>query len=219
MGTNRSPSRTPTHCLLQYTMEPTQEEITDTVDPIRVQPVVLKAKGGISKKYRGIYFSNNQGMMRKLSAKQKEFLKAFANEPFVTRAAEKAQVTKQSHYYWMRTDEIYKKIFEGMSDIIVGDLEEIGQIRAIEGVTKEIFFQGQVCGTEQQFSDTLLMFFLKAKRPDIYRERTSIDLTSKPIDVDSIDPQLRNLSSAALLQIRGIIEAETQRTKVIEAGI
>lgn len=196
-------------------------EPTETPGPILVEPIQLKlrAKGGIQKKYQGIFFSNNQGLMRRLSPKQKVFLKSFANNPIVGRAAQDAEITKQSHYYWMRTDEVYKKIFEGLSDIIVGDLEEAAQTRAIEGVAKDVYFQGTVVGQEQQYSDTLLMFLLKAKRPEIYRERTSIDLNTKPINLDDVDPQLKNLSFGALSEIREIIERDTAQHAIVEGSV
>ena len=46
--------------------------------------------------------------------------------------------------------------------------------RAINGVTKNIYFQGKVCGTERQYSDTLLLALAKAHDPK-FRDHVQID--------------------------------------------
>ena len=39
------------------------------------------------------------------------------------------------------------------------------------GVEKPVHYKGKRVDTVRRFSDTLLMFLLKARRPDIHRER------------------------------------------------
>lgn len=55
-------------------------------------------------------------------------------------------------------------------------LEEEARRRAHDGVVKEkgVYHNGEMVGmqVETEYSDTLLMFLLKSRRPDIYRERT-----------------------------------------------
>src|SRR3546814_693854 len=43
--------------------------------------------------------------------------------------------------------------------------------RALDGVEVPHFHQGRVAGTVRKYSDSLLMFLLRAHRPDRYRER------------------------------------------------
>lgn len=46
--------------------------------------------------------------------------------------------------------------------------------RAINGVTRNVYFKGKVCGTERHYSDTLLLALAKANNPK-YREHLSVD--------------------------------------------
>ena len=46
--------------------------------------------------------------------------------------------------------------------------------RAINGVPKNIYFRGKVCGTERYYSDSLLLAMAKANNPK-YRDHMSID--------------------------------------------
>ena len=64
-------------------------------------------------------------------------------------------------------------------------LEDEAMGRAKEGCARFVVSGGKVVMhpetgeplTERVFSDTLAMFLLKARRPDRYRERSSVDLT------------------------------------------
>jgi len=46
--------------------------------------------------------------------------------------------------------------------------------RAINGVTRNVYFKGTVCGTERHYSDSLLLALAKANSPK-YREHLSVD--------------------------------------------
>ena len=48
---------------------------------------------------------------------------------------------------------------------------------AREGVDKPVFYKGEHCGNVRRCSDTLLIFMLKARKPDVYCEPASIEHT------------------------------------------
>lgn len=50
-------------------------------------------------------------------------------------------------------------------------LEDTALMRARFGVDKPVFYQGEQCGTIREYSDTLLIFLLKARRPEKFSER------------------------------------------------
>lgn len=50
-------------------------------------------------------------------------------------------------------------------------LEDTALMRARFGVDKPVFYQGEECGTIREYSDQLLMFLLKARRPEKFTER------------------------------------------------
>ncbi len=57
----------------------------------------------------------------------------------------------------------------------VETLEAEARRRALEGVEENVYYQGAVIGRTRKYSDTMLMFLLRAYRPDIYRERRETD--------------------------------------------
>lgn len=56
-------------------------------------------------------------------------------------------------------------VFEEITD----KLEEAAFKRAVKGVSKPVFYKGEVVGYEQQFSDHLLAIMLQGRRPGTYR--------------------------------------------------
>ena len=40
----------------------------------------------------------------------------------------------------------------------------------MEGVRKPVFYQGAICGSVREYSDTLLMFLMKGAMPEKYRD-------------------------------------------------
>ena len=55
------------------------------------------------------------------------------------------------------------------------------------GVDEPVFYQGAQCGAVRKYSDTLLIFMLKARRPEKYRERANVELTGQgggPVELD-----------------------------------
>lgn len=60
--------------------------------------------------------------------------------------------------------------------------------RAAQGVEKGIYHQGERIATERQYSDTLLIFLLKARDPAKYRENHKVEMSGPdggPIPVDA----------------------------------
>ena len=55
-------------------------------------------------------------------------------------------------------------------------LEDEARRRAAEGVSKPVFYQGEQCGSVQEFSDTLLIFLLKGRRPEKFRDNINLDV-------------------------------------------
>ena len=56
-------------------------------------------------------------------------------------------------------------------------LEDEALRRAQWGVDEPVFFQGEICGSVKKYSDVLLMFLLKARAPEKYRERQTLEHT------------------------------------------
>ena len=53
-------------------------------------------------------------------------------------------------------------------------LEEEARRRAVDGVLKPVFFQGEPCGNVREYSDQLLIALLKANRPKKYNPGVNV---------------------------------------------
>ncbi len=108
----------------------------------------------------------------KLAAeKSKElFLAELALSPNVSQACAKGQISRTTAYEWKKEDESFAKSWEELLEASTDLLEAEARRRAHKGVEEPVFWQGKVCGAIQKYSDTLLIFLLKAHRPEKYRE-------------------------------------------------
>lgn len=106
--------------------------------------------------------------------KRRTFLECLETTGNVSRAAEAAALPRQSFYKRRRSDPQFAAQWDEAVEIGVASLEDEARRRAQEGVLKPVFYQGAECGAVREFSDTLLIFLLKAHRPEKYRERREI---------------------------------------------
>src|SRR5574337_1699712 len=58
-------------------------------------------------------------------------------------------------------------------------LEDEAVRRAHEGTLKPVYQGGKKVGTIREYSDTLLIFMLKARRPERFKERLAAEHTGK----------------------------------------
>ncbi len=108
---------------------------------------------------------------------QAAFLTAFRESCTVAQAAKTAKVGRRTHYDWLKADPSYREQFEDLEEAVTETLEREAMRRASEGTLKPVFYQGKTCGEIREYSDTLLIFLLKARRPETYRERSDINST------------------------------------------
>lgn len=110
--------------------------------------------------------------------RQALFLKVLAASGVVQVACRKSGVARETHYKWMRNDPSYPgRVVDAMDDA-ADILEEEAIRRAYEGVDKPIYHNGKVVDIVKEYSDNLLMFTLKARRPEKFRERYETKITS-----------------------------------------
>ena len=103
-------------------------------------------------------------------SRKKRFLDAFAQCGVICQAAEMAGITDRSHRSWMAHSEQYRAAFKEAEERAIQVLEVELRRRAVEGFEDPVFYQGKEVGAVRRYSDLLLIFLLKARRPDVYRE-------------------------------------------------
>jgi hypothetical protein len=103
--------------------------------------------------------------------KKSEFLEHFKNTGNVTISARAVDISRQAVYVWINNDPKFADDFENAKDEALDIMEAECRRRAEQGCLKPVFHQGQVCGEIREYSDTLMIFFLKGNRPEKYKDR------------------------------------------------
>ena len=89
----------------------------------------------------------------------------------ITAAAEKATVDPATIHNWRKTDEEFGAAVEATIDESTEMLEDEAVRRAVEGTLKPVFQGGKQVGSIREYSDGLLMFLLRGRRPEVYKDR------------------------------------------------
>jgi hypothetical protein len=110
----------------------------------------------------------------KRHSKKEAFLAAYSKMANITYAAKASNVFRASHYRWMQTDPDYKQKFYEAHEEACDLLEAEATRRAVQGIEEPIYYQGVECGKIKKYSDTLLIFLLKAARPEKFKDRHEV---------------------------------------------
>ena len=123
----------------------------------------------------------------------------------VSRACEVSGIARQSLYDWRLADPVFAKQWDDAVEFGTDQLEQEARRRAYQGVDEPVFYQGEECGAVRKYSDTLLIFLLKGRRPDKYRERVQIDVNQ----LDSeIEQRLASMAAGSETGITGEVKSE-----------
>lgn len=102
----------------------------------------------------------------------------------VSKACELARVSRVAVYEWREADSLFATDWDAVVEAGTDDLEEEARRRALSGVDEPVFYQGEECGAIRKYSDTLLIFLLKGRKPEKYRERMQIDVNKLDADIE-----------------------------------
>jgi hypothetical protein len=130
-----------------------------------------------------------------------DFLAGLEEYGNVSRAADAAGIWRSTAYDEREKSPRFAADWDRALDLGTSALEDEARRRAFEGVEKPIYQGGSLVGQVQEYSDTLLIFLLKAHRPK-YRD------TSRNVTINITPEQAAKLSDAeidALLQKEGLL--------------
>lgn len=113
-----------------------------------------------------------KGRKNRVRKWQPVFLRELSMWGNVSRACKKACVSRKSAYDAKESDDSFKAAWTDALDVACDALEEEARRRAMNGTDEGVFYQGQKVAKLLKYSDTLLIFLLKAHRPEKYRENT-----------------------------------------------
>ena len=121
------------------------------------------------------------------------FLESLANSGNVTGSAAVAKISRQTLYKMRREDEEFRGLWDTAADLGIDALEDEATRRAAEGTEEPVYQGGKLVGTVRKYSDVLLIFMLKARRPERFKDRTATEHTGAdggPIEVTSARERL-----------------------------
>lgn len=120
------------------------------------------------------------------------FLTSYAQWANVSYACETARINRSNVYYWQEHDQAFALAMQVAGDAATERLEREAWRRATEGTPykRTSYWHGEPVGTDEkvEFSDQLMMLLLRARRPDLYREKVDVSVSQVIKAVAGIDP-------------------------------
>lgn len=104
-----------------------------------------------------------------------KFLATLADTGSVVRAVKAAGIHRSTAYDHRESDKAFADAWKEAETISVEVMESEARRRAVEGCKRPVFHAGKRVGEVLEYSDTLLIFLLKAHKPDKYRDRSSVE--------------------------------------------
>lgn len=109
-------------------------------------------------------------------AKRQMFLAGLRDSANVSASARASGVERWKWYRLRHVDSGFADEWTKALEAGIDALEDEAMRRALEGGEEPVFYQGKIVGSVRKYSDTLLMFMLKARRPERYRDRVGVDV-------------------------------------------
>lgn len=105
------------------------------------------------------------------------FLQALCGGISVTGACEKSGLPRRTVYDWRDADEKFAAAWDEAIEAGTETMEDEARRRAQDGVDKPVYQGGKRVGSVREFSDTLMMFLLKGRKPEKYRENVKVEMS------------------------------------------
>ncbi|MGI8425440.1 MAG: hypothetical protein ACR2M4_02360 [Actinomycetota bacterium] len=125
---------------------------------------------------------------------RKKFLEAFADLGIVSYAAIKAGVNRTTVYRARKESAAFEEKYLEAEQASLGKLEQELVRRGRDGTEEPVFYKGDVVGAIKRYSDACLIFALKARAPEIYRERVEVSGNVHHTFRSELDEEIRAIT-------------------------
>ena len=109
------------------------------------------------------------------------FIEALRATGNVTRAAQYAGRSRNQAYHVRRHSEDFAAQWDEALGEGIDLLDAEARRRAVTGIDKPVFYKGEVVGSIKKYSDSLLMFLLRAHRPQKFRDGGKVEQQPAPL--------------------------------------
>lgn len=135
------------------------------------------------------------------------FLAALSRNGNVTKSAELVGKDRSFVYHWRDAHPEFAAQWDAALQESYDRLEHEAGRRAQWGTNKPVFYKGEIVGFEQEFSDTLMLATLKAKRPDEFGDKLTIRLSP---DDAALLKKINQKPDEAWSQFMAMVRAEIE---------
>jgi hypothetical protein len=119
---------------------------------------------------------------------QERYLKALEAVGTLTAGCKAAKVSANTVYAWREMSETFAMRENQARSTFADTLEAEAVRRARQGTERPVYQQGQLVGYETVYSDALLWNLLRSARPEKYRDRLDLNVSSVVKQVAGFDP-------------------------------
>lgn len=120
------------------------------------------------------------------------FLEAFAKTGLVIAAAKAVGIDRTTAYRERQANEDFALAWADIEEWTTEEMEQEARRRAVLGVKEPVYNRGQLVGHVRKYSDTLLIFLLKGRKPGMYRDNVHVEhggaIRTDPVEVRA-DPE------------------------------
>ena len=152
--------------------------------------------------------ANPPDRTKRTPEKEDRFIEALRNgSGVVLDACQEIGIGRRTAYEWREADPDFRARWEEAVEESTDRLEKEAYRRAHDGCEKPIYHQGAECGRVKEYSDTLLIFLMKGRRPEKYRDRYQQEIVGKdggPVRIES-GPDLSKLTVREREQLLAIL--------------
>lgn len=106
--------------------------------------------------------------------KQSAFLAHYMKTCHIKESADAAEISRETHYEWLRVDPAYKQAFEDAKPIAADFLHDIAVERASKGWLEPVYQNGAEIGQIRKFDNRLLEFLLKGHKREMFGDKTEL---------------------------------------------
>jgi hypothetical protein len=111
-----------------------------------------------------------RGRIHRTPKDRATFLEALQNTANVSASCQIAGLPRSCVYDWRDADPEFAADWAAAVELGCDALEDEAVRRGCDGWLKPVYHQGKEIGAIQEYSDTLLIFMLKARRPAKFRD-------------------------------------------------